>query len=364
MTEDTVQRLLVVGTGLIGTSVALGARAAGLAVWLDDVDTEQVELAVARGAGQAGLPTEPPDVVLVAVPPGRTGQVLKSMMSRYLNSTFTDVSSVKTKVINDTKTRSVDRTRFVPGHPLAGGEVSGPAAARADLFADRVWVLTPDADADPARVESVAGLASALGAVVVMWDAAAHDRAVALTSHLPQLVSSLLAAQLAEPGAADPRLSGQGLRDMTRIAGSDADMWTQILETNAGQILEVLTAFERDLAGVASALRALAAGDGSDVARQVVTDALVRGNRGRELIPGKHGTVATPTATLVVAVADRPGELGRLFAAVGSTGTNLEDVRIDHALGRPTGLVELAVSPQLRARLVTALREQGWDVRE
>lgn len=358
------ERLLVVGAGLIGTSVALAARGAGATVWLHDVDAAQVELAVARGAGRPGLPSEEPELVVVAVPPSHTTTVLSSLMSRYISTTFTDTTSVKTKVLAEVKRLELDLNRFVPGHPLAGGEVSGPGAARADLFADRVWVLTPDDEVDPGRVESVAAFVGMLGAVVLRWDAASHDRAVALTSHLPQVVSSLLAARLAEPGAADPRLSGQGLRDMTRIAASDPAMWTQILATNAEQVLGVLSAFEQDVAGVLAALRSLAADDGADAARDVVTDALVRGNLGRGLIPGKHGAATAPTTTLVVAVADRPGELGRLFAAVGETGANLEDVRIDHALGRPTGLVELVVSADLRDRLASALRAQAWDVRE
>lgn len=357
-------RVLVVGTGLIGTSVALAASDGGAQVWLHDRAASESETARIRGGGEVGLPAEDPDLVVVAVPPEATAAVISGLSRRYLSTTFTDVSSIKTQVLNEVESKNIDLSRFVPGHPLAGGEVAGAAAARADLFADRVWVLTPRREVDPRRVEQVADFVSAFGAVVVRWDAAAHDSAVALTSHLPQVVSSLLAARLAAPGAADPGLSGQGLRDMTRIAASEPAMWTQILEANAVPVLEVLDAFERDLVMLAAALRTLAGGGDRAAAREVVTDLLARGNRGRALVPGKHGVQTGPTAALVVAVADRPGELGRLFAAVGRTGANLEDVRIDHALGRPTGLVELTVASDVQTSLAEELRAAGWDVRE
>ncbi len=248
---------------------------------------------------------------------------------------------------------------------MAGSELSGPAGARADLFADRVWVLTPGAAADLGRVDEVDAFAAAVGAVVLRWDADAHDRAVALTSHAPQLVSSLLAAQLAVDGAADTRLSGQGLRDMTRIAASDPALWTQILTANAGPVADVLAPLGADLEALVTALREVAAdGPESGPAADSINLVLRRGNEGRERIPGKHGATAVPTSALVVAVADQPGELARLFALAGEVGVNLEDVRIDHALGRPTGLVELTVAVTSAAELVTALRQRGWDVRE
>ena len=166
-------------------------------------------------------------------------------------------------------------------------------------------------------------------------------------------------------GAADTRLSGQGLRDMTRIAASDPALWTQILTANAGPVADVLAPLGADLEALVTALREVAAdGPESGPAADSINLVLRRGNEGRERIPGKHGATAVPTSALVVAVADQPGELARLFALAGEVGVNLEDVRIDHALGRPTGLVELTVAVTSAAELVTALRQRGWDVRE
>lgn len=359
--------LLVVGAGLVGTSIALGARAKGWQVWLRDTDPA-VELAAAgRGAGEIGLPPADPDLVVVAVPPTGIPQVTVHYQNLYLTSTFMDVGSVKAHVLDEVEALGGDPARFVPGHPMAGGEVPGPDAARADLFADRVWVLAPDQRTDAARVEQVSEFAAGLGAVVSCWDPEAHDRAVALTSHAPQLLSSLLAARLAAREAADVSLSGQGLRDMTRIAGSDAELWTQILVANAGPVLEVLESLRADLDTVLTALQVVVQHEKSSASagspEAVLRDVIRRGNAGRDRIPGKHGSPAEPYATVLVSVSDRPGELARLFTLAGAADVNLEDVRIDHVLGRPTGLVELTVAADREAALSDALLADGWTVR-
>ncbi|MEO6820933.1 MAG: prephenate dehydrogenase [Candidatus Nanopelagicales bacterium] len=364
--SDDTATLLVIGTGLVGTSVALGARAQGWRVWVHDADPDVARHAAAKGAGEVGLPTSDPDLVVLAVPPAVIPAVAAEYLKRYLTSTFTDVGSVKSHIVDETVALGADVSRLVPGHPMAGGEVPGPDAARADLFADRVWVLTPDARADTARVDQVAAFAAAQGAVVTRWDAAAHDRAVALTSHAPQLLSTLLAARLADRDPADVQLSGQGLRDMTRIAGSDPGLWTQILLANALPVLDVLEAIRADLDTVVTALRNVAAGSASATreAEQVLRDAMTRGNSGHARIPGKHGlSPAEAFSTVLVSVTDRPGELARLFALAGGAQVNLEDVRIDHVLGRPTGLVELTVTRDRETVLAEALAADGWTVR-
>ncbi len=186
-----------------------------------------------------------------------------------------------------------------------------------------------------------------------------HDRAVALTSHTPQVVASLVAAGLEPLGTADVRLSGQGLRDMTRLAASDPDLWTEILESNAGPVASALDGLIARLTGVRDGLRA-----GDDAGSAQVRAALAAGVAGHRKVPGKHGALAVDYAVVSVLVADRPGELGRLFADAGSTSVNLEDVRIEHVQGRPTGLVELEVSPTSAPALVEGLLAAGWTVRD
>ncbi len=354
--------VLVVGAGLVGTSVALGARAAGWQVWVQDSDPAAEALAGELGAGRPGRPATEPDLVVVAVPPHAAPAVIHEHLSLYLNTTVSDVSSIKSDVVHEVYVLAGELARFVPGHPLAGSEVSGAHGARATLFRDRVWVLTPDSRTDPARTRDVVRFAEQLGAVVLECDAVVHDRAVALTSHLPQLVSSVLAGRLVEAGEQDTRLAGQGLRDMTRIAASDPAMWTQILTSNAAPVLAALEPLLADLERLRDALGAIARAGPSSDTTGVVSSVLERGNTGRARIPGKHGATGAPTGSLVVTVPDEPGQLAALFALAGRTGVNLEDVRIDHALGRPTGLVELEVSSSQVEPLRAALMAAGWAV--
>lgn len=236
---------------------------------------------------------------------------------------------------------------------MAGRETAGAGSARHDLFDDRVWVVAPLPQSDPYRVEEIRDLAITCGATPVVMTPQDHDRAVALTSHAPQVLSSLLAARLLDADPDAVAVSGQGLRDMTRIAGSDPDLWRAILGANAESVVGVLEAYARDLDHVITRLR-----EQGDVA-----GVLERGIEGRQRIPGKHGAAATAYDLVPVIIRDEPGELGRLFVAAGDLDVNLEDVRIDHVLGKPSGLVELSVRPEVTARLVAGLRSLGFEVR-
>jgi prephenate dehydrogenase len=362
-TDDAV---LVVGTGLIGTSIALALREQGREIWLQDEDPVALGVAVQRGAG-AALPAGPVAaadagvaLVIVCVPPSAAASVIATSLRTHINATVSDVASTKARLQAEVEAlveHSSDVNRYVPGHPMAGREVSGPAAARADLFADRVWALTPTVATDPVRTAAVVALVASLGAVSVVTTAEEHDRAVALTSHTPQVVASTVAAGLAGLGETGVRLSGQGLRDVTRLAASDPLLWSDILTSNADPVADALDALIARLGTVRDGLREGAAGTPK------VRRALEDGVAGYLRVPGKHGTAPVAWAVVSVSVADRPGELGRLFADAGSTGVNLEDVRIEHAQGRPTGLVELEVAPGSAEALAQGLRAAGWDVR-
>ncbi|MEI8056999.1 MAG: prephenate dehydrogenase [Actinomycetes bacterium] len=349
--------VLVVGSGLIGASLGLALTARGVSVWLEDLDSEAGKVAASRGAGRLGTPDVAPELIFVAVPPHRTAEVISRLMTLYLDATVSDVSSTKTQLQQDVESLGADMSRFVPGHPLAGREVSGPSAARADLFADRIWALTPSAQTDPTRTALVASVVRSLGAVVVETSPEQHDRAVALTSHTPQIVASMVAAGLTSLDDAEVRLSGQGLRDVTRLAGSDPQLWTEILASNAVPVAQSLGALIDRLREVRDALIS------SPPERDRLGEALTAGVLGHARVPGKHGATPVNYAVVPVVVADRPGELGRLFAAVGGTGVNLEDVRIEHIQGRPTGLVELEVRPEAADQLAAGLRLADWEVR-
>ena len=345
--------VLVIGSGLLGASVGLALRRAGVQVWLDDADPTALAEAVARGAGDPWAPgVGEPRLVVVAVPPAAAGEVM-ARASAWEAATITDVTSVKSEPLAAAVAAGADPGRLVGGHPMAGRETAGAAAARHDLFDDRVWVLTPLAETATDRADEVRDLAITCGAVPVVMAPEEHDRAVALTSHAPQVISSLLAARLLDADADAVSVSGQGLRDMTRIAGSDPALWRAILRSNASAVADVLEAYARDLDDAIARLRS----------RDDVMGMLEQGAAGRQRIPGKHGAEATAFDIVPVIVRDEPGQLGSLFVAAGQLDVNLEDVRIDHVLGKPSGLIELSVRPEASARLVEGLRSLGFDVR-
>jgi prephenate dehydrogenase len=357
--------LVVVGTGLIGTSVALALREHGVSVWLADRDGAAARLAADLGAGQllpdAGVPGGPADVAVLAVPPAAVASELQAAQARRLARCYTDVASVKELPLAGARALGCDLTSYVPGHPLAGRERSGPAAAKADLFVGRPWVLCPQPGNDQETILLVTGLAQACGAVPVSAGTAEHDQWVALVSHAPHVVAAAMAARL-EPAPANAlALAGQGLRDVTRIAASDASMWMQILTANAGPAGAVLRTVAADLAQAADALDCLAAGD--EEAVKLVADLLERGIGGVGRLPGKHGGPARGFGAVQVVIPDQPGELARLFQAAGVAGINIEDITIEHSPGLPVGVAELWVRPEEVARLSEALAASGWPVR-
>jgi prephenate dehydrogenase len=350
-------RVAIIGTGLIGTSIALALRERGSAVWLADQDPAAAKLAADLGAGDL-LPPDPviqADVAVIAVPPAAVAATLAAAQARGLARCYTDVASVKQLPVAQARARGCDMTCYVPGHPLAGREKHGPAAARADLFLGRTWALCPAPETSQEAAETVTSLVRECGAVPMWTEAAAHDRWVALISHAPHLVAAAMAARLEAAPAEALDLAGQGLRDVTRIAAGDTGLWTQILSANAAPVAEVLAAVVADLA---EAARMLSEGD----PKSVVT-LLEVGQAGAARIPGKHGGAPREFTVVQVVIPDQPGELARLFEATGAAGVNIEDVRIEHSPGLPVGVAELSVRPAEAGPLLAALERGGWPVR-
>jgi prephenate dehydrogenase len=366
------RRVIVIGAGLIGTSIALALREREIEVLLADRDAASVRLAVELGAGTAlpaetadsGEPPLPADLAVLAVPPAAVAATLRDAQKRGLAMVYTDVASVKAAPLAEAAELGCDLKTFVAGHPLAGRERSGPAAARADLFLGRPWVLCPTPAAGAAATATVTALARACGAEPLTMDPEEHDRAVALISHAPHVVSAAMAARLRDGSEVALGLSGQGVRDVTRIAAGDPRLWIGILAANAEPVADVLEGVASDLALAASALRtgAVAGRAGAEAAAGLVADLLRRGNAGRVMIPGKHGGRQSRYAIVSVLIPDRPGELALLFQAAGVAGVNIEDVVIEHSPGRPVGVVELSVRPEAAERLAGELRSRGWSV--
>ncbi|GHA78757.1 prephenate dehydrogenase [Streptomyces termitum] len=356
---------LVIGTGLIGTSAALALAGRGVTVHLRDHDPASARTAAALGAGTDTEPEGPVDLAIVAVPPAHTAAALAAAMRASAARGYLDVASVKGGPQRQLEAMGLDLTAYIGTHPMSGKERSGPLAAGADLFEGRPWVLTPTRTTDTEVLNLALELVAVCGAVPVVMDADAHDRAVALVSHTPQLVSSMVAARLEEAEESAVRLCGQGIRDVTRIAASDPRMWIEILSANPGPVADVLAGVAADLDETVRALRSLQSAD-EEKRRDGATgveDVLRRGNAGRARVPGKHGTAPAAYETVVVLIGDRPGELARIFADAGRAGINVEDVRIEHATGRQAGLVQLMVEPAAAPALAAALRDRGWSLR-
>jgi prephenate dehydrogenase len=286
---------------------------------------------------------------------------LSAAQARGLARVYTDVASVKELPLAGARQLGCDLASYLPGHPLSGRERSGPAAARADLFVGRPWVLCPQPENNKTTIMLGTGLPAACGALPVAVSAAEHDQWVALVSHAPHLVAVAMAARLEHAPESALALAGQGLRDVTRIAASDAAMWIQILTANAGPASAVLRDVAADLTQAADALESLAAGD--EQAVKQVADLLERGIDGVRRIPGKHGGPRRDFAAVQVVIPDRPGELARLFHAADEAGINIEDVRIEHSPGLPVGVAELWVRPEAVSGLSGVLAAGGWPVR-
>jgi prephenate dehydrogenase len=374
---QSVSCVLIVGAGLIGTSLGLALRSQGVDVYLADRDAAAAALAQDLGAGRAREPAREPDVVVLATPPASIATVLIAYQRLFLTATFSDLASVKSQPQREIEAAGGDTSRFVGGHPLAGRERSGAGAARADLFEGRPWVLTPSPATSSEALDRASRVATLCGAQVVTMTPQRHDEAVALVSHVPQLMASLTAARLASADRDLVDLSGQGVRDVTRVAASDPALWTEILVSNAPFVLDVLDAVSADLDALCGALAAVTAETASRGTQQAIsrhtdrsTDRLVepvtrlleRGNLGQGRIPGKHGAPPATYTMVPVVVPDSPGELARLLVACGDAGINVEDVSIEHSPGQPVGLVEIAVRPPAAQVLAQALRERGWSV--
>jgi prephenate dehydrogenase len=347
--------VLIVGTGLIGTSVGLALARAGVTAQLADSNRGAAQVAAVRGAGIGRQEGTSPGLVVVATPPDHLADEIVAALSAYPDAIVTDVGSIKAGPLTSVRDQvpAAQAARYVGGHPMAGSERSGPLAAAADIFDGRSWAVTPAAGADPAAIEAVEALAGICGASVVRMDAVEHDQAVARMSHLPHLMAALTAARLPGTPATHLQLGGQGIRDVTRIAASDPALWRQIVLANADPLHDLLRQLRDQLDDLVDAL---------DDDRPGPLDALLAsGVAGAALIPGKHNAPAEVLATVTVHVPDRPGELAALFAAAGKASVNIEDLRIDHDPGRDYGLVEIDVNEARADDLVEALASGGWS---
>jgi prephenate dehydrogenase len=353
-------RVAVVGTGLIGASVGLAARRSGATVVGFDADQAVAEVAaekgaldeVARSLAEALAGTE---LAVVAVPVGRlAAQVQAVLESSGDQTTVTDVGSTKAAVC----AAADGSPRFIGGHPVCGSEARGPEHASADLFDGATWFLSPLAQTEPDRYRLVHGFVGEVGATPVAVDPTAHDRLVALTSHLPHVLANVLVNQAGATriDGHEPLFSAGGsLRDMTRVAGANPRIWVDIFLENAGALRAELAEHRRGLEQVEAALES---GDAGFLARWIGEAALNR----RGMITEAYGDPGE-LHRLRVHIPDRPGVLAGITQALGAERINIEDFELQHMSPERGGTLTVLVAGEEEALRAAALLEaQGYGV--
>ncbi len=339
----------IVGAGLIGASLGIGLTAEGWRVSIEDADPEADLLAKRIGAG-THVRQEEVELVIIATPPAVAARILGEVAERFPLAAVTDVASVKAPLLEAARAAGI-ASRYVGSHPMAGRETSGALGAQGDLFRARPWVMCPG-DAAPVAKDAVRAVAYALQSDLVEMEAAAHDLAVARVSHAPQAAASAVAAALGPLRADDVALAGQGLRDVTRIAGSMPAMWADIARLNRPAIQETISHIVDELVAVR---------DAEDIGA-AMTALIDKGRAEVARIPGKHGGAKREWEAVTVIVPDEPGHLVRLLSDAAGVGVNVEDISIEHSPRQPVGLTTLWVLPQRVSELVEALEEGGWMV--
>ena len=344
-----VRSVRIVGAGLIGTSIGLALSAKNIPVEMVDVDSRNQGLAQdLTGA----ISISDPELIILATPLKALSQVMDEQYALNPNSTFMDVCSVKVEPLQKVESSKLPLRQFVGTHPMAGREVGGAESARADLFLSRSWVITPDSQTDPKALSLVKSVIQLLGATCVELDASSHDAAVAQVSHLPQIMATLLAGSLQGVAPAWLDLAGAGLRDTTRIAASDENLWKEIINSNSKEIKGLLTTLHNELGVMIDAL--------DD--QEKIAEIMRKGRDGRNLIPGKHGGKAREYTYVPIVIDDKPGQLSAIFNECAAMSVNVEDLAIEHSPGQLNALITLAFSADDALRLSTHLSSIGWNV--
>ncbi len=353
------ERILVVGTGLIGGSIGLGLRkSADVVVRGYDAMAENAQSALALGAvdevaQDIATGVDGAEVVVVATPVGEVLPTIEALSASAARGTVvTDVGSTKSGIVAEAE-RMLGKDRgFVGGHPMAGTEGEGVSSARADLFDDALWILTPTDRTDSGAYRRVNALVAALGARSLALDPVEHDRLVALVSHLPYAIATALMALAGDEG--DPRVfraAAGTFRDMTRTAGTNPRIWRDIFTTNQGAVVRELEQFGATLEILKTAV---ADGRWDDVDRLIE-----RARAARKRFPAKGERTPSDPVTVEVAIPDRAGVLAEITTTIGEGGINIEDLWVDHTTAG--GVLKLVIDGHdIAARAAELLGARGF----
>ncbi|HVV35549.1 MAG TPA: prephenate dehydrogenase/arogenate dehydrogenase family protein [Acidimicrobiales bacterium] len=343
------RRASIVGTGLIGASVALALRAHGWHV--SGVDRDEAHAADALAAGVVDAIGLDPDseLVVVAVPVSSVADAVRDALAACPRATVTDVGSVKAPIV-----AAVADDRFVGGHPMAGSEQDGLKGADANLFNGATWVLTPTDGTDPERYADLRATVSSIGADVVELRPERHDALVALVSHVPHLTAATLmgiAASRAEEHATLLRLAAGGFRDMTRIAAGHPAIWPDICAENRDAILDGLDALTAALAQVRATV---AGGDRAGLLERLEVARAARIN-----LPARIAT-ADALVEVRIPVPDRPGVLAEVTTLAGELDVNIVDLEIAHSAEGDRGVLIVTIDARAADRVCDELRARGY----
>ena len=346
-----LNKVRIIGSGLIGTSIALALKGKNISIQMVDKDLKAQNLATDLVAGEI---LENPDLIIICASIAENLKLIVSALSDNPRSIVMDVSSVKSNLLDEVAKLSGNASNFVSSHPMAGREVSGAQSARSDLFLGRAWIgITSDITSEDAK-NSLTQLVEICGATLYWLKDAEHDGAVAAISHLPQILSTGLAYTLDQDGVDSLNLAGQGLRDLLRLSGSNPKLWSELLIANKDALAVYLQSMSATISLFQKSL------ESADLKK--LEEIFSVGNRVYSSIPGKHGGKNRNYAYLPIVINDEPGQLAKIFNECAKINVNIEDLSIEHSPGQQTGLITLAINEKDVENLSNHLQNTGWNV--
>ena len=346
--NNNARRGQIVGTGLIGGSVALALGEAGWHVTGFDIDAQRAERAREIGVIDAvGIDPEA-ELTVVAVPAGALEKEIRNALQQ-TKGMVTNTGSVKAMVA-----RSIDNPRFVPGHPMAGSEQDGVDGADQQIFEGAVWVLTPTEGTDDLGLRRLQTVLSSMGCDVVTMTPERHDALVAIVSHVPHLTAASLMC-LADDRALDDapllRLAAGGFRDMTRIAAGHPEIWLDICEQNSEAIVAVLDEFSDRISNVRSLV--------AEADRDGLTTVLSQARRARTNLPSRY-VRPQDLIEIRIPIPDRKGQIANITMLAADCDVNIADIEVAHSTEGAEGVLVLVVARAEVQRFLAVLAGQGY----
>ncbi len=324
-----IERVAIIGTGLIGSSLGLGLKELSQIKEVVGIDKDSRHLQEAEDIGAIDRPAELKsgvqgmDLVVLAVPVGVICD-LAAKIEPYLDSdtVVTDVGSTKTEVVTKLENKFQDSI-YIGGHPMAGSEIAGPAGADKYLFENAIYVLTKTKSTDQTTLDKIQEMIEELGAQVLILTPEQHDQIIAVTSHLPHVVAVSLMGVMADYAEADDlitSLTAGGFRDTTRIAAGNPLMWKDIFLNNKEQVLTAIDTFTNNLEELQELIKNEQAGK--------LKEKLADIKAARDQLPMQKKGLLPTNYELILTLSDQPNAIGRLGTLLGEAGINIQDIEV------------------------------------